>query len=41
MVELMQVVGVAIIAIKICDQVAEWFSVCCVCSWKGPEFDSW
>jgi hypothetical protein len=38
--ELVWAVVVAIIAIKIYAQIAEWFSTCCVCGWKGPEFDS-
>ena len=41
MAELMQAVGIAIIAYAMYDQVAEWLSVCCVYYWKGPEFDSW
>jgi hypothetical protein len=35
-----QAVGVAIITLKI-YQVAEWFSVCCLCCQKGPKFESW
>ena len=40
MAELMQAVGVAIIAYEMYDQVAEWLSVCGVYYRKGPEFDS-
>ena len=40
MAELMQAVGIAIIAYAMYDQVAEWLSVCGVYYRKGPEFDS-
>jgi hypothetical protein len=37
--ELVQVVGIAMIAIKVYAQMVKSFSTCCVCGQKVPEFD--